>query len=220
MIEISTDQQEKYGPRNWARLINSLSGPKSANLIGTVSKEGDFNLSIVSSVFHLGANPPLLGFIVRPHSDKSPRHTLENIIETRNFTVNQVSQSFFEKAHQTSARYARGESEFIECGLVSKQKGSDKAPFVQEAKIQMGVRLSQVIDIQQNGTHMVIGEIQQIFLQDGLLREDGSVDISAAHSVAVTGLDEYHVLSKLGRLSYAKKGRPVKRLDAGESTSQ
>ena len=39
-------------------LFNSLSGFKSANLIGTISKEGKTNLAIFSSVIHVGANPP------------------------------------------------------------------------------------------------------------------------------------------------------------------
>ena len=40
--------------------INSLSGFKSANLVGTSDATQNSNLAIVSSVVHLGANPPLL----------------------------------------------------------------------------------------------------------------------------------------------------------------
>ncbi|EGU57164.1 flavin reductase domain protein FMN-binding protein, partial [Vibrio nigripulchritudo ATCC 27043] len=86
-----------------ARFINSLSGYKSANLIGTIDNNGQHNLSIVSSVFHLGANPPLLGMIVRPHSVS--RHTLENIVETGHYTINSVCREVYQQAHQTSARY-------------------------------------------------------------------------------------------------------------------
>ena len=46
-------------------LINSCSGYKAANLIGTVS-ENNNNLAIFSSLVHLGSNPPLLGFFLRP----------------------------------------------------------------------------------------------------------------------------------------------------------
>ncbi|MGO3346471.1 MAG: hypothetical protein ACTIM4_14665 [Marinomonas sp.] len=41
------------------QLINSLSGFKSANLIGTCNAQGQTNLAIFSSVFHLGASPAL-----------------------------------------------------------------------------------------------------------------------------------------------------------------
>ena len=49
-------------PKTRARFINSLSGFKSANLIGTTDKAGNENLAIVSSVFHLGAHPPLMWY--------------------------------------------------------------------------------------------------------------------------------------------------------------
>lgn len=47
-------------------MINSCTGYKSANLIGTKSKKGVTNLAVFNSVIHLGSNPPLIGFILRP----------------------------------------------------------------------------------------------------------------------------------------------------------
>jgi flavin reductase (DIM6/NTAB) family NADH-FMN oxidoreductase RutF len=55
------------------KFINSLSGFKSANLIGTISKTGKTNLAIFNSVIHVGANPSLIGLLIRPAS--VPRHT-------------------------------------------------------------------------------------------------------------------------------------------------
>lgn len=66
--------------RQRAALINSLSGFKSLNLIGSISSSKITNLAIFNSVFHLGANPPLMGFIIRP--DSVDRHTLQNILDT------------------------------------------------------------------------------------------------------------------------------------------
>ena len=53
---------------NRINLINSCSGYKSANLIGSVSKKGINNLAIFSSIIHIGSNPALLGFFTRPTS--------------------------------------------------------------------------------------------------------------------------------------------------------
>ena len=80
-----------------AHLINSLSGFKSANLVGTQDSNGQTNLAIVSSVFHLGAHPPLVGMIIRPHS--VPRHTLENLLATQQYTINHVNKDIYSKAH-------------------------------------------------------------------------------------------------------------------------
>ncbi|OIQ30358.1 MAG: hypothetical protein BM564_03035 [Bacteroidetes bacterium MedPE-SWsnd-G2] len=47
-------------------LINSLSGYKSANIIGSIPPEEIENVAVFSSVMHLGSTPLLLGFILRP----------------------------------------------------------------------------------------------------------------------------------------------------------
>ena len=49
-----------------AMLINSLPGYKPAMLVGTSDKASIDNLAIVSSHFHLGSSPALLGMILRP----------------------------------------------------------------------------------------------------------------------------------------------------------
>ena len=92
-------------------LINSCSGYKAANLIGTVSDKGDKNLAIFSSIVHLGSNPPLLGFFLRP-TEIVPRHTYLNIKENSYYTINSVQEKFADKAHHTSAKYDRNISEF------------------------------------------------------------------------------------------------------------
>ncbi len=209
MICIDPKNRDNFDKRQWVRLINSLSGPKSANLVGTVSKDGKTNLSMVSSAFHLGAQPPLMGYVSRPHSNQHPRHTLMNIEETGFYTINHVDSSFLKQAHQTSARYKRDQSEFEMCDLDEEYLDSFAAPYVAPSKLKLGLRLIEIVPIKQNNTDLVIGEIEKIHLSSDCLREDGSVDIAKAGSVAVTGLDEYHQLSTLFRLSYAKPDQPI-----------
>jgi flavin reductase (DIM6/NTAB) family NADH-FMN oxidoreductase RutF len=98
-----------------ATLINSISGFKSANLIGTISSRGNTNLAIFNSVIHFGSNPSALGFLMRPVSVE--RHTYENIIDTGSFTINHINKEIYRQAHQTSARYEKELSEFDACGL-------------------------------------------------------------------------------------------------------
>ena len=61
-------------------IINSITGIKPANLISTIDERNRHNLAIFSSVVHLGSNPALIGFILRPQ-EKIRRHTYENILE-------------------------------------------------------------------------------------------------------------------------------------------
>ena len=91
-------------------LINSCSGYKSANLLGSISKEGITNVAVFSSVTHLGSNPPTLGFILRPTT--VPRNTYKNIKEAGVFTINHIHEGILEDAHHTSAKYSEEISEF------------------------------------------------------------------------------------------------------------
>lgn len=194
-----------------ARFINSLSGYKSANLIGTIDNNGQHNLSIVSSVFHLGANPPLLGMIVRPHSVS--RHTLENIVETGHYTINSVCREVYQQAHQTSARYRKEESEFEKVGLTPELSEVIKAPYVKESPMQIGMALREHTTMSVNQTELVIGEVQEIRVEGQAVMQDGYIDLGTLDLVAVSGLDSYHTAERLSRLSYAKPETLPRELD-------
>lgn len=185
-----------------ARFINSLSGFKSANLIGTVNPEGQENLSIVSSVFHLGANPPLMGFIIRPSTVE--RHTLENILATGVYTINSVTEPIAKQAHQTSARYPAGVSEFHQTGLTPEYLNNHVAPFVAQSPLKIAMRLREHQTLSINQTELIIGEIEHVTLPSHAVQQDGHVDVESLKIMCVSGLDSYHITEMVHRLSYAK----------------
>ncbi|NWF90344.1 MAG: flavin reductase [Ignavibacteriaceae bacterium] len=184
--------------------VNSLSGFKSANLIGTISNEGKTNLAIFSSVIHVGANPPLIGMLVRPTSVL--RHTYSNIKETNYFTINHISKEIYKQAHQTSARYDKDVSEFYECGFTPEYSDTIRAPYVKESKIKIGVRFAEEQEIKLNGTIFIVGEIMEVILPDNIVCEDGYIDTESSQIIAISGLDSYHETKRIARLAYAKPG--------------
>lgn len=189
--------------RKRANLLNSISGYKSANLIGTISESGVSNLAIFSSVVHIGANPPLLGFILRP-IDEVPRHTYLNIKKTGVYTINHVHENFIAKAHWTSAKFERNESEFEKCKLNAEFIEGFAAPFVKESEIKIGLKFVEEIPIKLNNTILIIGEIEHIILPENALLENGNVDLNAVSGVAISGLDTYHKVAKIGTFPYAR----------------
>ena len=191
-------------------LFNSLSGFKSANLIGTISKEGKTNLAIFSSVIHVGANPPLMGLLMRPVSVE--RHTYHNIKETGFFTINQIHKDIFKQAHQTSARYDKDVSEFDACGLTPEFTEIVKAPYVKESKIKIGLKFLEEHEIKSNGTIFIVGEIIEVIFPDEVIAKTGYVDIEKAETIVISGLDSYHETKRIARLSYAKPGIEPKEL--------
>jgi flavin reductase (DIM6/NTAB) family NADH-FMN oxidoreductase RutF len=203
MLTYFTNQQiADLEERKRIAMINSLSGFKSLNLIGTINKEGQTNLAIFNSVIHIGANPALMGFISRP--DSVERHTLENIKQTGYYTINHVNKDIFEKAHQTSARYQREQSEFDAAGLKIDYKNNFTAPFVQESNIQMGLTLKEIVSIKSNGTQLIVGEIVDLYFPDEIWEETGIIDIEKAGTIAGSSLDGYHITQLIKRMKYEK----------------
>lgn len=204
MKYINQDELSNMEPRYRAQFINSLSGFKSANLIGTCDQKNINNLAIFSSVFHLGAAPALVGFISRP--DSVERHTLKNIQQTGQYTINQVNENFWRAAHQTSARYNNDECEFNHTGLTPQFIDNVDAPFVQESQLKYALKLNEIVPIRLNNTVLVIGEITDILCEPTAIKNDGYIDIESLNTVMVSGLDSYHTSNRLSRLSYAKPG--------------
>lgn len=185
-----------------ANFINTLSGFKSLSLIGTVNKAGVSNLAIFSNIVHLGADPALIGFINRP-LEAAP-HTLKNIQETGFFTVNLVTESMYKQAHQTSAKYADGVSEFEMTGLTEQFREECSAPFVAESPVQYLLKLEQVIPIELNDTFFVIGSLQAAYVPVEIQEEDGFLDLAKAGILTSLGTSGYYKTEKIDNLPYAK----------------
>lgn len=185
-----------------ANVINSLSGFKSASLIGTVNKQGQTNLAIFSNIVHIGADPALVGFINRP-LEAAP-HTLSNIQETGSYTINHISAAIFPQAHQSSAKYPADISEFDATGLTPLFREGTRAPFVAESLVQYSLELQQIIPIELNGTFFVIGAIQDIFYPEEIQEEDGFLALEKAGSLCSLGTSAYYETKRLGKLAYAK----------------
>lgn len=184
------------------RLINSISGYKSVHLVGTQNDQGLTNVAIFNSIVHVGADPPLIGLIMRPLT--VPRHTYSNMMATQCYTINHVHKSFLQKAHYTSAAFAADESEFDKCALTPEWLDDFAAPFVAESKVKFGLKVKEDILIQSNGTRFIVGEIQHVIIDDDVVEADGQLDLEKANDVCVTGLNQYSSVSKWKKLEAAK----------------
>ena len=182
--------------------MNSLSGFKSASLIGTIDKEKNTNLAIFSSVVHLGSNPALIGFISRPGG--LSRHTFDNIMETNCFTVNHIHKDNYKQAHQTSARYPKNGSEFDATEMTKEFGEVIVAPYVKECKIKYGLIFEEKHYLKINGTILVIGRVVEVIIPENYLLPNGAIAIEKAETVTISGLDTYHSSKKLAQLTYAK----------------
>ncbi|MDZ7604324.1 MAG: flavin reductase [Cyclobacteriaceae bacterium] len=178
-------------------------------MIGTINQNGQTNLAIFSSLIHLGSDPPLVGYINRPII--ATPHTLSNIRSTGIFTVNHIHPSFLALAHQSSAKYPEGTSEFDELGLTPEFLENTKAPFVKESKVKYALTLEEIISIKLNSTFLVIGKISHVVLEDNILSPDGFLELDKSASLCSNGTDAYYTTQLIDRYEYAKPGtKPMK----------
>ncbi len=209
MLHISSSNIQTWERFYRANFINSLTGFKSVSLIGTMNQNGQTNLAIFSSLIHLGSDPPLVGYINRPIA--ATPHTLSNIRSTGIFTVNHIHPSFLALAHQSSAKYPEGTSEFDELGLTPEFLENAKAPFVKESKVKYALTMEEIIPIKLNSTFLVIGKISHVVLEDNILSSDGFLQLDKASSLCSNGTDAYYTTQLIDRYEYAKPGtKPMK----------
>lgn len=199
---IQKNEIEQLEKRYRTTFINSLAGFRQAVLVGTKSIGGSTNLAIFNSLLHLGASPALFGLISRP--DIVQRDTLQNIINTKEYTLNFIKAEQYKKAHQTSARYDIGISEFDKVGFGEFYLPGCRAPFVEDAVVKIAMKFEESIPISLNGTVLIIGSVMHIEIEDHMVSEDGFVNLTSSEVLISQGLDAYFTSQEIGRLPYAK----------------
>ena len=186
-------------------LVNGLPGFKPANLVGTAAPDGATNLAVYSSAIHLGSDPPLLGLVTRPTT--VPRHTYHNLKSSGCYTLNHVPVARAAAAHYASADFPPEVSEFDACGFTAVFRDAFPAPYVAESPLSIGLRLREEHTIS-NGTVLLVGVVEHVYLAEDGLREDGTLDLVALGDACISGLDAYHAVAAPVRFGYARPGQP------------
>lgn len=202
MIHFSNEDIDSFHHLYRINLINSCSGYKSANLLGTKSINGIENVAVFSSVTHIGSNPPMLGFFLRPTTVL--RNTYENIKKTGFYTINHIHENILEDAHHTSAKYESDISEFDQTNLVSEYKNNFQAPFVKNVPLQLAMAFVEEQEIKANNTILIIGKIVGLHVNDNLLEDDGFINLAKGNIATINGLDGYSVPRQNKRFVYQR----------------
>ena len=180
-------------------LINSITGIKPANLIATRSKDGVDNVAIFSSVVHLGSNPAMIGFVMRPQSNINS-DTYQNILDTKCYTINHITEKIYKKAHMTSGKTNQSEFDILD---IDKESCDFDVPFIKGSPVQMGMKLLKTIDLP-NKCIFIIGEPEIIIINDKIITSEGKINLSSGNIVGVSGLDGYYNLKHLDSLEYVR----------------
>ena len=202
MKHITRDDISQMEKLERLNIINSCTGYKSANLIASLSENGSTNVAVFSSITHLGSNPGILGFIVRPTT--VPRDTYSNIKAKGFFTVNHITSNMIADAHHTSANYDVGVSEFDKTNLEEEYKNGLEVPFVKGSPIQLYCKYMNEYYIKENDTIHLIASIEHVYYNENLEHKDGWLQLDKGNIVAINGLDGYCLPKLMDRFEYAR----------------
>lgn len=183
-------------------LVNSCTGYKSANLIATINNEGKTNVAVFSSVTHLGSDPAMISFVLRPTT--VPRHTYQNMRAYGYFSVNHITAEQIEDAHHTSAAYPEEMSEFDQTNLQAVYHNDCPVPFVKGSPVKLLCKYVNEYLIQENGCLLVVASIEAIFYEEELLTPDKWLQLDKGKVVAINGLDGYALPELVERLPYVR----------------
>ena len=212
-MKITKNQIEQFDKVKRLNLVNSITGFKPANLIGSISDAGIPNLTVISSVLHLSSSPAMIGFMQRPTT--VPRHTYKNIKENGAFTINHVHTGILPQAHYTSAKFPEEISEFDASGLHEEYVDDFKAPFVKESRIKIGLTFREEYHIQASNTILVVGQVEMIIVPDEILADKGQIKLEDAATAVISGLNNYYETSFLDSFPYARPGNMDEELIKG-----
>lgn len=167
--------------------VQGAVAPRPIAFASTIDKEGNVNLSPFSFFNCFSANPPILVFSsARRVRDNTTKHTLENILETKEVVINVVNYDLVEQASLTSTEFAKGVNEFVKAGLTEEKSVMVKPPRVKESPVSFECKVLQVIELGQEGGAgtLIVCEILLAHCNDAILNEKGIID---PHKIDLVG---------------------------------
>ena len=144
--------------------------PRPIALVSTTSNDGINNLAPFSYFNGVCSKPPTIMFApARRGWDGQEKDTLINIRNTKEFSINIVSEDIGEKMVKCSTDYEKEVDEYSKSGLSPIPSKKIKPPIVSESKISLECILNQIVQIGKEDAgsgFIVIGTIVLFHIDD------------------------------------------------------
>ncbi|MFM7429951.1 MAG: flavin reductase family protein [Flammeovirgaceae bacterium] len=179
------------------KLVGYLQGaisPRPIAFVSSVDQSGTVNLSPFSFFNLFSLHPPILIFSPsRRVRDNTIKHTLENIIEVPEVTINMVNYAMVEQASLASCEFPKGVNEFVKAGFTEVASAKVKPPRVGESLASFECKVNQVIPLGTEGGagNLVVCEILLAHFKDEIFDADGRINPWKMDAVARMGNDYY-----------------------------
>lgn len=167
--------------------------PRPIAFASTVNTQGHVNLSPFSFFNVFGSNPPILIFSPsRRVRDNTTKHTLDNVQEVPEVTINMVNYAMVEQMSLSSTEYDKGVDEFVKSGLTAEASEVVKPPWVKESPAAFECIVLEVKPLGKEGGsgNLIICEVLLAHISDAIYSE-GKINPYKLDAVSRMGGDWY-----------------------------
>ena len=168
--------EQEEPSRVYSTMIRSIT-PRPIAWVSTVSPRGITNLAPFSYFNGVCSRPATLSISVVNKPDGSEKDTLRNIRANGQFVVNLVPFALGAAMEKSSADADYETSEFELAGVQPVPSERVRPPGVQASPIRFECQTSQIVPVGEGafGTHLVLGRILVIHIDDKVLDDQGKV---------------------------------------------
>jgi len=192
MAILSIDPNEEV-PANIYKLMIGAIVPRPIAFVSSVDAHGVRNLAPFSFFSAVCSKPPTVLFCpgIRA-TTRERKDTLKNVLATKEFVVNIVSEEIAEQMNLTSAEVGPEVDEFELSGLTPLASAVVRPPRVAESPVQMECKLREVVTIsdQPGGASIVIGHVLRFHIREDLI-ESFRVDADRLKAIGRMGGPSY-----------------------------
>jgi flavin reductase (DIM6/NTAB) family NADH-FMN oxidoreductase RutF len=186
---MKTLNPSEQSPQDTYKLLVGSVVPRPIAFVSSLDAQGVRNLAPFSFFTVASANPPVVCFcpMVRGASKdglQSTKDTLRNIVATREFVLNIVSEEFAAKMNACSGDYPPEVDEFTVSGLTPLASEVVRPPRVAESHVQMECRLEQVVHVSTEplGGSLVLGRVLRFHIRESLF-DNFRIDPDKLHAI-------------------------------------
>jgi flavin reductase (DIM6/NTAB) family NADH-FMN oxidoreductase RutF len=186
------------------KLLTGIVIPRPIGWISTISEDGIHNLAPFSYFNAVGDDPPHVMFST-VHSNISNKDTLNNVLKTKQFVVNMVTEDLVEQMNMTSQPIPANESEFELAGLTPIESILVLPPRVKECKITLECEMVHHYKLENSktgGATIVIGKIVLFHIDKSVLLHNYKINLETYKPIARLAGSNY---SKLGDIFSIKR---------------
>jgi flavin reductase (DIM6/NTAB) family NADH-FMN oxidoreductase RutF len=184
--DLSTGQLHGY-------LLGAV-GPRPIAFASTIDDKGRPNLAPFSFFNVFSANPPILIFSpARRVRNNTTKHTLDNVLTTKEVVINIVNYAIVQQMSLASTEYDAGDNEFVKAGLTMLPSDVVRPHRVAESPVQFECRVTKVEPLGTEGGagNLIFSEVVKMHIHQDILDAKGSIDQQKIDQVARMGGNWY-----------------------------